>query len=249
MQSEEPDNFGRLADGNEHDHAVIVPGSPSDGEREASQLALGWRSPIFGIILLIAIAGGVASGLIPIDGSDAIRPNQPPTAESEVAAVSAFPAPTEVGPTQRESAEGRAAAPAQMESELTQESSAGSFPLVQQSELEAAIGRMGIPEPQKSRLRHEVTEGTSRLVWIGFSDTVAEDGDRVLIESLGYSQEVRLFHRPTFIAVPVRPGTPILVRGSVDGDNQGITVAIHMQNAVLPLAPLQVGTTIQVPTP
>jgi hypothetical protein len=252
MQPKEPAASERLGGIRNYDHGSTEAAEPLERKAEASPGALNWRSPFFGVIFLVAVAGGIASGLIPIGGFDITSSTPPPVVESQLGPIEAPSAPTGSRLTQ-ESAEGRLAAlntmPAQTESPATQQSSGATFPLVLPSELDAAISAMTIPEPEKTRLRQEMKDGDSRLVWIGLSDSVTEDGDRVIIESLGYSQEVRLFHRTTFVAVPVRSGTPILIKGLVDGDNTGITVALHLRSAVLPLAPFRVGTTIQVPVP
>ncbi len=120
---------------------------------------------------------------------------------------------------------------------------------VQTSELERAIAEVGLAEAEEERLRGEIAAGDTRLAWIVLSDWDAQDGDGVLVSAAGYAQHVRLYHRPTTLAVPYKPGVPITLTGDVDGDNSGkITVAVHMGDARVPLS-LRLGQTVQVPTP
>jgi hypothetical protein len=120
---------------------------------------------------------------------------------------------------------------------------------VQTSELERAITEVRLAEADKERLRGEIAAGDTRLAWIVLSDWDKEDGDEVLVSAAGYAQHVRLYHRPTTLAVPYNPGAPITLTGNVDGNNGGwITVEVHMGEARVPLS-LRLGQTVQVPTP
>jgi hypothetical protein len=60
---------------------------------------------------------------------------------------------------------------------------------------------------------------------------------------------VRLFHKPTTVAIPYASGVPAIVTGTVDGDGKGITVAVHMGVGIFRLGQMHVGTSVQVPTP
>jgi hypothetical protein len=116
------------------------------------------------------------------------------------------------------------------------------------TELQKAIDAMHLPDSEKARLRVEVDLGKTRVGWVTVSDSVEEDGDWVTVSSGGFAQDIRLFHRPTTIAVPYTPGVPATVTGKIDGGG-GITVAVHVGGSIFPLAPMQVGTSVQVPTP
>jgi hypothetical protein len=115
------------------------------------------------------------------------------------------------------------------------------------AELQRAIDATQLSDSEKARLRIEVV-GKTRLGWVTVSDSVEEDGDWVIVSSGGFQQDIRLFHRPTTIAVPYTPGVPATVTGKIDGGG-GITVAVHVGASIFPLAPMQVGTSVQVPTP
>jgi hypothetical protein len=117
------------------------------------------------------------------------------------------------------------------------------------TELQQAIDGMLISDGDKTRLREEMASGKTRAGWLTVSDSDAEDGDQVTILSGGVSQTVRLFHKPTTVAIPYASGVPAIVTGNVDGDGKGITVAVHMGATTFALAPMQVGTSVRVPTP
>ena len=120
---------------------------------------------------------------------------------------------------------------------------------LQASELQRAIDGMGVAAADKEHLRGEIIAGSTQLAWMVLSDWDVEDGDSVLVSAAGYSQFVRLYHRPTTLAVPYKPGVPVTLTAAVDGDNSGwITVAVHMGDAPIRLK-LPPGATVQVPTP
>jgi hypothetical protein len=116
------------------------------------------------------------------------------------------------------------------------------------SEVQKAIDATQLSDSEKARLRVEVDLGKTRVGWVTVSDSIDEDGDWVTVSSGGFSQDIRLFHRPTTIAVPYTSGVPATVTGKIDGVG-GITVAVHVGGSIFPLAPMQVGTSVQVPTP
>jgi hypothetical protein len=172
-------------------------------------------------LAILALGAGLITGVIPIPDFDA--------------------APTHVVSPATSSIEAEPQPLAQMSSNLLRP--------VQTSELERAIAEVGLAEAEKERLRGEIAAGDTRLAWIVLSDWDAEDGDGILVSAAGYAQHVRLYHRPTTLAVPYKPGVPITLTGDVDGDNSGkITVAVHMGEARVPLS-LRLGQTVQVPTP
>lgn len=333
MHSEETDTSVPPLGPIGHDHSLAQGVARVDSSGQPAPDGIGLRNPAVGALVLIAVAGSVASGLVPILGLHRVAPSQPPPAAIETRAVVAFPMPLSVEPgasQQRSEAiqEGNELAnaatthqanietapqenvgslqlirpsevapnqppPAVIETpavvaiptplpvepgtssqrleaapegnagttsladavaarqgnlEATPGENAGFFQFIRPSELERAISGMMVPEPQKKKLRQEMIDGTTRLAWIIVSDSVDEDGDRIMIESIGYSQEVQLFHRPTSVAVPLKPGMPVTIRALVDGyQGGGITLAVHVHGGPLRLAPLAVGTTIQVP--
>jgi hypothetical protein len=117
------------------------------------------------------------------------------------------------------------------------------------AELQKAIDGLLMADTDKAKVRGEINSGKTRIGWITVSDSVFEDGDWVTLSSAGFEQAVRLYHKPTTIAVPYTPGVPVTVTGRVDGDGKGITVAVFVGASSFPLAPMQVGTSVQVPSP
>jgi hypothetical protein len=117
------------------------------------------------------------------------------------------------------------------------------------AEVEQAIGAILGTDADKARLRGEIASGRTRVGWLTVLDSDAEDGDWVTVSSAGFSQQVRLYHAPTTIAVPYAPGVPVTVTGMVDGDGKSITVAVRVGTNSFVLAPMQPGTSVQVPTP
>ena len=69
------------------------------------------------------------------------------------------------------------------------------------------------------------------------------------VSAAGLSQDVRLFHKPTTLAVAYTPGTPVIVTGKIDGGGGGVTVAVHVNRSTFPLAPMRIGTSVQVSAP
>jgi hypothetical protein len=117
------------------------------------------------------------------------------------------------------------------------------------ADMPRVIAGMLIPETDKPALRQDVELGKLKLGWLTISDSHAEDGDWVEISAAGISQSVRLWHNPTTVAVAYSPGIHVKVTGTVDGDGQGITVAVHLGASSIALAPMTVGTSVQVPAP
>jgi hypothetical protein len=192
--------------------------SPPEPKLTEQSKAIGLARSALGGLGLLVLAAGVTTGVIPLPDFHAMQP---------------------------------AVAPAPVSINLQPQLSAftpGFLHPLQASEVEAAITGMAIADADKRRLRKETATGDTRLAWIVVSDWDVEDGDEVLISAAGYAQQVRLYHRPTTLAVPYKPGTPVILSGAVDGDNRGITVAVHMRGAPVPLK-LRLGEVVQVPTP
>src|SRR5262249_32992114 len=117
------------------------------------------------------------------------------------------------------------------------------------TEVEQAIAAILGTDDDKARLRAEIASGRIRIGSPTVLDSDFGDSDVVTVSSAGISQQVRLFHVPTTVAVPYAPGTPVTVTGEVDGDGRGITVAVRAGASTFGLAPMQPGTSVQVPTP
>jgi hypothetical protein len=117
------------------------------------------------------------------------------------------------------------------------------------ADMQKAVNQLLMSDADKAKVRADLASGKSRIGWITVADSDAEDGDWVTLSSAGFEQAVELFHKPTTIAVPYTPGAPVRVTGRIDGDGQGITVAVFVGANSFPLAPMRIGTSVEVPTP
>jgi hypothetical protein len=205
-------------------------------EAEATGQAVGMRSGLGGLAILV-LAAGIMTGVIPIPDLGILPPASGPAAVEQVAPPhAALPMPAPIAPME-----------AQPQPQALP--SAGLLQPLQASELERAIGGMRVAEADKEHLRGEIAAGSTHLAWMVLSDWDAEDGDAVLISAAGYSQLVPLYHRPTTLAVPYKPGIPVTMTAAIDGNGGGwITVAVHIAGAPIRLN-LRPGATVQVPTP
>src|SRR5436190_23073699 len=140
-------------------------------------------------------------------------------------------------------------APVAIEQQVAPQSGPSLIQPVAAADLQKAIGALLLPDSAKAKVQGDIASGRTRIGWITVSDSDVEDGDWVTLSSAGFEQAVRLYHKPTTIAVPYTPGVPVTVTGRVDGDGKGITVAVFIGASNFPLAPMQVGTSVQVPTP
>jgi hypothetical protein len=123
------------------------------------------------------------------------------------------------------------------------------FTRVPAGDVERALAMLALTAVDKGKVRELVKAGTMRLAWVTVSDFDEEDGDWVAIAAGGFRQDVRLFKTPLTIAVPYLPGVPARVIGLIDGGGGGITVAVHVGGHLFSLKPLQIGESIEVPTP
>jgi hypothetical protein len=122
-------------------------------------------------------------------------------------------------------------------------------PIAAAAEMQKAVDSLLVTDTDKAKVRSEIASGKTRIGWITVSDSDAEDGDWVTLTGAGFAQGVQLYHRATTLAVPYAPGVPVTVTGRTDGDGKGITVAVYVGGSSFSLAPMQVGTSVQVPTP
>lgn len=211
------------------------------------------RSPAarytFGLVLL-ALVAGLMTGVVQLPNfPTSPQAVVPQSSEAGTARPGKFPMPN-MAPDSEAASAPRLAQPAlRVDSQLMLQSPlAGLLQSVPSPDLDRAIDGMWFSEAEKVRLRKQVAAGNVRVALIVLSDWDAEDGDSVTVSAAGYSQFVRLSHRPTTIAVPYTVGEPLTVMGAFDGDNRGITVAVHLGDTRVPLS-MRLGSTVLVPTP
>ncbi|MBL8438424.1 MAG: hypothetical protein JNM61_09515 [Zoogloeaceae bacterium] len=114
------------------------------------------------------------------------------------------------------------------------------------AELAGALDSIPLKADEKVRLKAQLDGGSARLVYLTLWDNVAEDDDRVRIDSATFSFEVRLKNRPTRIAVPEPPSGVLNVVGTRDGGG-GITVAMMSGSTTVRLPVMAIGQALGVP--
>jgi hypothetical protein len=121
------------------------------------------------------------------------------------------------------------------------------LPPVAPHDIAAAADQLGLPAAARQALLADAESQRVRLVWLSLYDSDAEDGDVVDITTSGFSYRLRLTRKPVAIAVPLAPGARIQLTGAIDGGGGGVTVGVIAPGGPLPLPPLSVGQTIDLP--
>ena len=209
---------------------------PPDAQATRQGQTVGIRSGLGGLAILV-LGAGIVTGVVPFPDLDILPPASAPAAVEQVAPPhAALPIAAPAAPTEAQPQPQALASP-------------GLLRPLQASEVEHAIAGMRVAAADKEHLRGEIAAGSTHLAWMVLSDWDVEDGDAVLISAAGYSQLVPIFHRPVAVAVPYKPGIPVMMTAAIDGNGGGwITVAVHMAGAPVRLN-MRPGATVQVPTP
>ena len=119
--------------------------------------------------------------------------------------------------------------------------------VVPAAEVDRALGEMQLPPAQQQQLRDDLANGRTRLVWLSFTDVMAEDGDMVRIESGPYAAQVTAVNTPTRVYLPEPPSGVVNVTGVRDGGG-GITIAITSGGTPVNLPFMSVGQVVGIPT-
>ncbi len=119
--------------------------------------------------------------------------------------------------------------------------------IVPPSEIPEALAAMALPAEQERQLEDDLAGGVTRLVWLSFTDVVAQDGDRVRVESGPYATEVTALHESTRVYLPEPPTGVVNVTGIHDGGG-GITIAITSGEVPVNLPFMNVGQAVGIPT-
>lgn len=125
---------------------------------------------------------------------------------------------------------------------------AGVIPLtpVPQAEREQAIASMQLPPQGASDLEKDLASGAVRLVYLTLWDDRDEDGDQVRVAAAGFDRTLTLAHARQRLAVPLPPaGGEVRIAGVYDGGG-GVTVALEVSGAALPLPGFAEGDTVTV---
>jgi hypothetical protein len=114
------------------------------------------------------------------------------------------------------------------------------------ADVPAALDGMSLPPEQRTQLETALAEGRTQLVYLTLTDVVAEDLDRVRIDSEGYSAEVTILHRTTKVVFPEPSSGVVNVTGTYDGGG-GITIAITSGETPVNLPFMDVGQVVGIP--
>jgi hypothetical protein len=110
----------------------------------------------------------------------------------------------------------------------------------------SVIAQLNMPEPEKRRLAEKLADGSVRLAAVTLWDTVDEDGDAVEVAAAGFTQRLVIRHQPATFFLPVRMGGSVSIRAVRDGGG-GVTLGVATIVGPVPLPPLAVGQTVEVP--
>jgi len=111
----------------------------------------------------------------------------------------------------------------------------------------AAIAQITLPLKDQIGLVADMAAKRTKLVFMSFYDSDAEDGDVITVQSAGFTQALLLAKAPMTIALPASSDGHVKVTGTVDGGGGGVTVGVVTPGGPVPIAVLSVGQQISVP--
>ena len=118
--------------------------------------------------------------------------------------------------------------------------------LIAPAQVQAALDEMHLAPQQRQQLQQELDDGSTRLVYMTFTDVMAEDLDRVKVDSGDFATEVTILNKTTKVIFPEPPGGIVNVLGTYDGGG-GITIAITSGDTPVNLPFMSVGQTVGIP--
>jgi hypothetical protein len=110
----------------------------------------------------------------------------------------------------------------------------------------SVLAQLDMPEAEKLRLEEELRDGGTRLAAVTLWDTVDEDGDVVDVSAAGFSQRLTILHKPKMFFLPVQYGGSVRITGVRDGGG-GITLGVSTITGPVPLPPLAVSQSVEIP--
>jgi hypothetical protein len=113
------------------------------------------------------------------------------------------------------------------------------------ADVPAALAAMHLTPETQTEVQTALDGGRS-LVYLTFTDVVAEDGDQVRLDTGDFQTLVTIFHQPTKVYFPEPTGGVVNVTGTIDGGG-GITIAITSGEAPVNLPFMEVGQTVGIP--
>jgi len=108
---------------------------------------------------------------------------------------------------------------------------------------------VALPDAERERLREAIANKRVRLAVVTVWDTDDEDGDRVRVDSAGYSEEITLRNAKRDVFVPTAPGEPVRITAILDGGGGGVTLGAQTALGPIILPPLRVGQYVEAIVP
>jgi len=104
-------------------------------------------------------------------------------------------------------------------------------------------------DAERKRLREDVANKRVHLAVFTVWDTEDEDGDRVRVDSGGYSEDLTLRNARRDVFVPTTPGEPVRITAILDGGGGGVTLGAQTALGPIILPPLRVGQYVEAIVP
>jgi hypothetical protein len=111
----------------------------------------------------------------------------------------------------------------------------------------SVLAQLGMPEAEKRRLAEKLADGTVRLAAVTLWDTMDEDGDTVEVSAGSFNQTLVIMHKPKLFFLPVLPGGAVVIKAVRDGGGGGVTLGVSTIIGPVPLPPLAVGQSVEIP--
>ena len=111
--------------------------------------------------------------------------------------------------------------------------------------VKSAVAALKVSGPQRAEIEKTVLDGSRRIGWIVFTDSIDADGDTISVEASGLTQQVVLTKAWTPVAV-LLDGSPIKVTAVRDGESGGITIGFATNAGTMPMRILSPGEQIEV---
>lgn len=118
--------------------------------------------------------------------------------------------------------------------------------MIPAAEVQAALDQMHLAPQQRQQLQQELDDGNTRLVYMTFTDVMAEDLDRIKMDTGDFATEVTILNKSTKVIFPEPPGGVVNVTGTYDGGG-GITIAITSGDTPVNLPFMSVGQVVGIP--
>jgi hypothetical protein len=110
-----------------------------------------------------------------------------------------------------------------------------------------AIASMTLTETERLRVKDALRAGRIRIASVTLWDNMDEDGDIIDLSAAGFTQRLVIMNKPKTFFLPVVPGSTVRITGIKDGGGGGITLGVGTVLGPIPLPPLAMGQSVEVP--